>query len=166
MHSTRLVLLSVPPEFRRSVSDGLRDSGTVYAFPADVAQPPAAAASAAARSTGILRFARLLGAPAPGEPDVSEAIARYTTLPAQVRFTATPGPRYWVSQVIDGEPWWIVVLAGRPPNRKLLCRTFSDCTTAPRNGIVSGCYPLDPHYKRAPEAKALAQVKARAKAAT
>ena len=28
-----------------------------------------------------------------------------------------------------------------------VCRTFSDCTTAPRNGLVSGCYPLDAHYK-------------------
>ena len=36
------------------------------------------------------------------------------------------------------------VLAGRPLDRKRLCRTFSDCTTAPRNGLVSGCYPLDP----------------------
>jgi 2,4-dienoyl-CoA reductase-like NADH-dependent reductase (Old Yellow Enzyme family) len=34
---------------------------------------------------------------------------------------------------------------------KRICRTFSDCTTAPRNGIVSGCFPLDPHYKDAPE---------------
>jgi len=25
-------------------------------------------------------------------------------------------------------------LAGRPLERKRLCRTFSDCTTAPRNG--------------------------------
>ena len=33
---------------------------------------------------------------------------------------------------------------------KLLCRTFSDCTTAPRNGLVSGCYPLDPFYAAAP----------------
>ena len=29
---------------------------------------------------------------------------------------------------------------------KQLCRTFSDCTTAPRHGLVSGCYPLDKHY--------------------
>jgi 2,4-dienoyl-CoA reductase-like NADH-dependent reductase (Old Yellow Enzyme family) len=43
------------------------------------------------------------------------------------------------------------VLAGRPPARKRLCRTFSDCTTAPRNGMVSGCYPLDPFYKARPE---------------
>jgi 2,4-dienoyl-CoA reductase-like NADH-dependent reductase (Old Yellow Enzyme family) len=39
------------------------------------------------------------------------------------------------------------VLAGRPLQRKRLCRTFSDCTTAPRRGLVSGCYPLDPLYK-------------------
>jgi len=57
------------------------------------------------------------------------------------------------------------VLAGRPLARKKLCRTFSDCTTAPRNGIVSGCYPLDPFYKGLPEAEQLAQVK-RAQAAT
>src|SRR5207248_10732958 len=39
------------------------------------------------------------------------------------------------------------VLAGRPLQRKQICRTFSECTTAPRNGMVSGCYPLDPAYK-------------------
>ena len=43
------------------------------------------------------------------------------------------------------------LLAGRPLQRKRLCRTFSDCTTAPRNGMVSGCYPLDAHYKKSPE---------------
>jgi 2,4-dienoyl-CoA reductase-like NADH-dependent reductase (Old Yellow Enzyme family) len=41
-----------------------------------------------------------------------------------------------------------------------ICRTFSDCTTAPRNGLVSGCYPLDPAYKSIPEAGQLKQVKA------
>jgi NADPH2 dehydrogenase len=51
------------------------------------------------------------------------------------------------------------VLAGRPLRRKQLCRTFSDCTTAPRNGLISGCYPLDPDYKHRPEALALARVK-------
>ena len=43
------------------------------------------------------------------------------------------------------------VLAGRAVQRKRLCRTFSDCTTAPRNGLVSGCYPLDTHYKKSAE---------------
>jgi hypothetical protein len=51
------------------------------------------------------------------------------------------------------------VLAGRPLDRKRFCRTFSDCTTAPRNGMVSGCYPLDAFYKERPEAKTLAQFK-------
>lgn len=51
------------------------------------------------------------------------------------------------------------VLAGRPVQRKRLCRTFSDCTTAPRNGLVSGCYPLDEFYKAKPEAKTLEALK-------
>jgi 2,4-dienoyl-CoA reductase-like NADH-dependent reductase (Old Yellow Enzyme family) len=51
------------------------------------------------------------------------------------------------------------VLAGRPLARKRLCRTFSDCTTAPRNGLVSGCYPLDPYYKGLPEHGWLLQIK-------
>jgi NADPH2 dehydrogenase len=51
------------------------------------------------------------------------------------------------------------ILQGRPPQKKRYCRTFSDCTTAPRNSIVSGCYPLDPHYKKSPEFKQLASVK-------
>ena len=42
---------------------------------------------------------------------------------------------------------------------KLICRTFSDCTTAPRNGIISGCYPLDDHYKSRPEFQELKAVK-------
>jgi 2,4-dienoyl-CoA reductase-like NADH-dependent reductase (Old Yellow Enzyme family) len=36
---------------------------------------------------------------------------------------------------------------GRPQQTKKICRTFSDCTTAPRNGLPSGCYPLDDYYK-------------------
>ncbi len=53
------------------------------------------------------------------------------------------------------------VLAGRALNRKLLCRTFSDCTTAPRNGLVSGCYPLDSFYRSRPERAALEKAKRR-----
>jgi 2,4-dienoyl-CoA reductase-like NADH-dependent reductase (Old Yellow Enzyme family) len=36
---------------------------------------------------------------------------------------------------------------------KFICRTFSDCTTAPRNGMISGCYPLDKFYAARPEAE-------------
>jgi 2,4-dienoyl-CoA reductase-like NADH-dependent reductase (Old Yellow Enzyme family) len=49
------------------------------------------------------------------------------------------------------------VLSGAPLQRKLICRTFSDCTTAPRSGMISGCYPLDPFYKQRPEAARLTQ---------
>ncbi|ADB15446.1 NADH:flavin oxidoreductase/NADH oxidase [Pirellula staleyi DSM 6068] len=48
--------------------------------------------------------------------------------------------------------------------RKKVCRTFSDCTTAPRNGIVSGCYPLDPYYKELPEAEQMRELKQELKA--
>ena len=53
------------------------------------------------------------------------------------------------------------VLAGRGLARKLVCRTFSDCTTAPRLGLPSGCYPLDHHYRAAPAADQLKQLKQR-----
>jgi 2,4-dienoyl-CoA reductase-like NADH-dependent reductase (Old Yellow Enzyme family) len=43
--------------------------------------------------------------------------------------------------------------------RKLICRTFSDCTTAPRHGLVSGCYPLDSDYKSTPEAAELKRIR-------
>jgi 2,4-dienoyl-CoA reductase-like NADH-dependent reductase (Old Yellow Enzyme family) len=36
---------------------------------------------------------------------------------------------------------------GRAIEHKRICRTFSDCTTAPRKGLPSGCYPLDSFYK-------------------
>jgi len=48
---------------------------------------------------------------------------------------------------------------GELRSRKRLCRTFSDCTTAPRNGMVSGCFPLDDYYKRMPAAARLKDVK-------
>jgi hypothetical protein len=45
----------------------------------------------------------------------------------------------------------------------MICRTFSDCTTGPRNGLVSGCYPLDPFYKEHPQRVELAKAKRAAK---
>ncbi len=42
---------------------------------------------------------------------------------------------------------------------KNICRTFSDCTTAPRNGMISGCYPLDKYYSAKPEFQELKEVK-------
>ena len=57
------------------------------------------------------------------------------------------------------------VLAGRPLDRRRLCRTFSDCTTAPRNGLVSGCFPLDEHYKAMEARVELTRVKREAEVA-
>jgi 2,4-dienoyl-CoA reductase-like NADH-dependent reductase (Old Yellow Enzyme family) len=50
---------------------------------------------------------------------------------------------------------------GRPVQHRLVCRTFSDCTTAPRKGLPSGCYPLDEHYKSSELAIKLKAAKAK-----
>ena len=51
------------------------------------------------------------------------------------------------------------VISGRTLERKKICRTFSDCTSAPRNGLPSGCYPLDDFYKTSENAALLKQLK-------
>lgn len=51
--------------------------------------------------------------------------------------------------------------AGNPLQHKRVCRTFSDCTTAPRKGLPSGCYPLDSYYKNSPQAAQLNAAKAK-----
>jgi 2,4-dienoyl-CoA reductase-like NADH-dependent reductase (Old Yellow Enzyme family) len=49
---------------------------------------------------------------------------------------------------------------GNEMQHKRICRTFSDCTTAPRNGLPSGCYPLDSYYKSSDLAQHLKAIKA------
>jgi NADPH2 dehydrogenase len=51
------------------------------------------------------------------------------------------------------------VLNGKRLSRPSICRTFSDCTTGPRMGMVSGCYPLDPFYEVRPEAEQIRNVR-------
>ncbi|HEX9422874.1 MAG TPA: hypothetical protein VF899_06500 [Pyrinomonadaceae bacterium] len=51
------------------------------------------------------------------------------------------------------------VISGREMQRKRVCRTFSDCTTAPRAGLPSGCYPLDEHYRQSEAAVLLKDLK-------
>jgi 2,4-dienoyl-CoA reductase-like NADH-dependent reductase (Old Yellow Enzyme family) len=51
------------------------------------------------------------------------------------------------------------VLSGRPLQRKQICRTFSDCTSGPRLGLVSGCFPLDPFYGKHPDHEKLKALK-------
>ncbi|MCM3905099.1 MAG: hypothetical protein ND866_25680 [Pyrinomonadaceae bacterium] len=55
------------------------------------------------------------------------------------------------------------VIGGRLLQHKRICRTFSDCTTAPRNGLPSGCYPLDQHYKQSKDGAQLKEIKAAAR---
>ena len=49
---------------------------------------------------------------------------------------------------------------GKAIQHKRVCRTFSDCTTAPRKGLPSGCYPLDKYYKISDLAERLKAAKA------
>lgn len=53
------------------------------------------------------------------------------------------------------------VLAGRPLKRRLICHTCGDCISAPRKGMVSGCYPLDDFYRNRPEYRKLRQLKSK-----
>ena len=52
-------------------------------------------------------------------------------------------------------------MGGGVLEKKLICRTFSDCTTGPRSGLPSGCFPLDDFYSKSPAA---AELKAKKKA--
>jgi 2,4-dienoyl-CoA reductase-like NADH-dependent reductase (Old Yellow Enzyme family) len=51
------------------------------------------------------------------------------------------------------------ILTARPLDKKRICLTNSDCTTAPRGGLVSGCFSRDPFYRARPEFKNLHQIK-------
>lgn len=80
-----------------------------------------------------------------------------------------------VAQAVVREKWADVVGLGRMTlsypslladaiasgavEKKFICRTFSDCTTAPRNGLISGCYPLDKYYSAKPEFQQLKEIK-------
>jgi len=51
------------------------------------------------------------------------------------------------------------VLRGETLKHKRICRTFSDCTTGPRNGLPSGCYPLDHFYRDSADGARLKLIK-------
>jgi hypothetical protein len=55
------------------------------------------------------------------------------------------------------------VLDRRPLDRRSMCRTISDCTTAPRHGMVSGCHPLDDEGRPRAERVELAAIERRAR---
>ncbi|MFT7420030.1 MAG: NADPH2 dehydrogenase, partial [Arcticibacterium sp.] len=53
------------------------------------------------------------------------------------------------------------IIKGEVIKRNKICRTFSDCTSGPRNGLISGCFPLDPYYKEMPEAKIVKEIRSK-----
>lgn len=55
------------------------------------------------------------------------------------------------------------ILKGQTLARGSICRTFSDCTTGPRIGLLSGCFPLDAYYKQMPEATKVKEYKKEAR---
>jgi 2,4-dienoyl-CoA reductase-like NADH-dependent reductase (Old Yellow Enzyme family) len=57
------------------------------------------------------------------------------------------------------------VLSGAPLKRAAFCRTFSDCTSGPRMGLVSGCYPLDPFYAARADAITIRDVRTESRTA-
>lgn len=101
-------------------------------------------------------------------PDLTMVGTGYSYLQEQLPFVGQYNVRHertdfvGLGRIVLSYPEFAAdVLNGKPLQTKLFCRTFSDCTTAPRNGMVSGCYPLDHFYKSRPEAK---QVKLLSKA--
>lgn len=100
-------------------------------------------------------------------PDLLFVGSGYTYLQEFLPFVAQAAVRAgWVDSVGLGRMVLsypelpLDVISGAGMQRKRICRTFSDCTTAPRNGLPSGCYPLDEHYKQAPAASELKEIKA------
>jgi NADPH2 dehydrogenase len=120
---------------------------------------------------GVARLQAATRALAAACPDVLVVASGLTYLQEHLAHVA----QAMVAPAADGSRWADVVglgrmalsypdlpadvLAGRPVQRRALCRTFSDCTTAPRHGLVSGCYPLDPFYRERPERVVLAAAK-------
>ncbi len=101
-------------------------------------------------------------------PDLVLVGTGYTYLQDFLPYVAQAAVREgWVDSVGLGrmalsypEQLWDAI-EGRASDRKRVCRTFSDCTTGPRNGLVSGCYPLDDFYKSMDEGRQLREIKSR-----
>ena len=128
--------------------------------PSDGYQPPEDPLIGVARQIHVVRYLKSQF------PDLTLVGTAYTYLQEYLPHVAQAVVRGgWVDfiglgrMVLSYPELPLDCLAGRPFQSKRLCRTFSDCTTAPRNGMVSGCYPLDPYYKKSPEAATLAQFK-------
>ena len=157
---------------RRWASAGLRHRREPLlqpAHPAPRALPahrrlPAAGGPAARRGAADRGHRAPQGRAFPGSSSWARptAICRNGCPTWRSAWCATAAPTSWASAA------WSCPIRSCPPTcwpgsplrRKGICRTFSDCTSAPRNGLVSGCFPLDPFYVNHPDAERLRQAKA------
>jgi NADPH2 dehydrogenase len=103
-------------------------------------------------------------------PDLVLVGTAYTYLQEFLPFVAQAAVREgWVDSiglgrmVLSYPELPIDIISGQVLQHKRICRTFSDCTTAPRNGLPSGCYPLDQYYKQSQQGERLRQIKAAAR---
>ncbi len=130
--------------------------------PSDGYQPPEDPLVGVARQMQVVRTLKQQF------PDLAIVGTAYTYLQEYIPYVAQAAVREgWTDFVGLGRMMLAYpelprdVLTGKPLQTKRLCRTFSDCTTAPRNGLPSGCYPLDEAYKRSPYARRLKEIKRR-----
>jgi len=130
--------------------------------PSDGYSPPEDPLSGVARQ---MKFTQALKSRFPGLLFVGTA---YSYLQEFLPFVAQAAVREgWVDSVGLGRlvlsypEFPVHVLEGRPFERKRFCRTFSDCTTGPRKGLPSGCYPLDEFYRNSELGTQLREMKAK-----
>jgi NADPH2 dehydrogenase len=132
--------------------------------PSDGYQPPEDPLIGVARQMEVTRFLKQRF------PDLILVGTGYTYLQEFLPLVAQAAVREgWVDSiglgrmVLSYPELPLDVIGGRAPQHKRICRTFSDCTTAPRNGLPSGCYPLDQEYKLSKAGAQLKEIKAAAR---
>jgi len=128
--------------------------------PSDGYQPPEDPLIGVARQIEVTRFLKQRF------PDLVFVGTGYTYLQEFLPLVAQAAIREgWVDavglgrMVLSYPELPLDVISGRGLQRKRICRTFSDCTTAPRNGLPSGCYPLDQFYKQSDDGAQLKRIK-------
>jgi 2,4-dienoyl-CoA reductase-like NADH-dependent reductase (Old Yellow Enzyme family) len=128
--------------------------------PSDGYQPPEDPLVGVARQMEVTRFLKQ------SFPDLILVGTGYTYLQEFLPLVAQAAVRAgWVDSiglgrmVLSYPQLPLDVIRGSVLQHKRICRTFSDCTTAPRNGLASGCYPLDEHYKQSPAGAQLREIK-------
>jgi 2,4-dienoyl-CoA reductase-like NADH-dependent reductase (Old Yellow Enzyme family) len=111
----------------------------------------------------IIQATRALKAAVPTLPLVSTGLTylqEHLPLVAQALVRQGWTDMVGVGRMLLSYPHMIAdAMNGSPLQSRLICRTFSDCTSAPRNGLTSGCYPLDVTYRDSSDGDVLRRLK-------